>query len=411
MKKIFLIQMLCFVFAFAAVAGENLSLAPLTQGDFGASSIQTLQKKSGGPVGPVVSQDPVSFSWNFKKEDPQPVLNYEPAVQRSKGFVMTVSGQDLNNGISLPLTQSEALVRLNPLSEDGALKSSWSIHPRDLVLVDGEGRVFDQGRGMEHLVDADSLAQSKSSGFPMGTSAFRVASDVVPGDVTLFSDRALEPNQMYAVHVLEKQSDISLLTKTASDTAFAGNNMTIFADFEGDADMAALSGTVIAPDGRQWPISFENGKALFRVPGDVSGQDGLFQVRVDAEGVTADSPVKRSGQTAFAVTVPTARLMDGVSVERSGEDLALAFQVEAAAAGRYEVRGMLYADLGDGEMRAVAMAHAADYLEPGNQALVLEYGAVPMAVRYEVRDLRLIHVDQMSVLHRQQVGVRLPLEK
>lgn len=80
-----------------------------------------------------------------------------------------------------------------------------------------------------------------------------------------------------------------------------------------------------------------------------------------------------------------------------------------AQAGDLETRALLYGTV-DGELRALAVAHAAQWLEPGSQSLVLRFAAGLLAGAsgpYELRDLTLLDQGRMGVLQRQQRGVSI----
>ena len=95
-----------------------------------------------------------------------------------------------------------------------------------------------------------------------------------------------------------------------------------------------------------------------------------------------------------------------------GRRFGLSLGVEAVAASRYEVRGVLFGSGANGELLPAAVGHAAAWLEPGHgtvelrfdQALVDDSG---LRAPFEIRDLRLIDQGTMGLLHRQARGLVL----
>lgn len=105
--------------------------------------------------------------------------------------------------------------------------------------------------------------------------------------------------------------------------------------------------------------------------------------------------------------MPQARLDGNVNLLDRADQLVARFGVEVGAAGRYEVRALLYGMVG-GAMAPVAVAHSAAWLEPGAGTIELAYDAALLAgVRgpYELRDLSLLDQSRVGLLHRQQRGL------
>jgi hypothetical protein len=109
------------------------------------------------------------------------------------------------------------------------------------------------------------------------------------------------------------------------------------------------------------------------------------------------------------VSVPVARFDGSVVRERAAEGLAVRIGVEAAAASRYGVSGVLYGTGADGVLRPVALAQSATWLTAGHGNIVLRYDAASLSLGapWEVRDLRLVNQADLSVQERRERAISL----
>jgi len=134
---------------------------------------------------------------------------------------------------------------------------------------------------------------------------------------------------------------------------------------------------------------------------------------VRAEGRQGEAHVVRTARTAFACSLPTA-VLGGDAAVRSGEaGVEIALAVDVTTAGRYDASGVLYGTDAKGQLRPLALAHAANWLDPGRAALTLTFDAARLeaarlAAPFELRDLRLADQGRMGVLHRQSRALTLP---
>ena len=137
----------------------------------------------------------------------------------------------------------------------------------------------------------------------------------------------------------------------------------------------------------------------------------MWEVHLTADAEVDGVVVRRNTRTAFQVAVPTARFNGDVDINANRDSVFASLGVDVAEAGRYEARAILFATDKAGEMRPVSVAHQATVIEAGNGILELEFDfasieAAGLAAPYELRDLRLIHQNSMSILHRQKSAVK-----
>ena len=347
---------------------------------------------------------PLAFAWAL---DPaRPLQATAPPIAVSRSYWQQVDGGGLQRGIELPLTAADAVVHVSPAPDARPL-------PADaLTLRDPAGHIAVVRRG-----DARQL---QDAGMPVagGSSMLRTDAGSVPGAYRLQSTQA---QGRYVVQVVEPRSPLRLEVQASQTQAFAGGRLQVQAwlldDTATAAQRAARHGSLggeallVAPDGRSWPFALlrrRDGRlaADVRIPAAGSTVQGLWELQVFVQA----GGVLRDGKIAFAVARPTARFAGHAAPDPASRRVSLPLQV--AAAGRYEVRGTLYATAAvDGLLKPVAQAHAAAWFDSaGRGELVLPFNqaALPagFGAPYELRDLTLHDQSRMAPIESRAQALR-----
>ena len=358
------------------------------------------------------AHEAVAVSWAL---DPAQRLadSPEPFTSRSREYFVDVSAEDLRQGVAIYTSQPGALVRLNP-APSGAGETAAAIAPQALVVTDPTGRSFGGGSGMDLVVGADRL---KAAGAPFaeGTSAFRLRAGLGAGAFELRADAlGAASDRRFVMHVFDQGSAAELELRTAATDYLHGQTLVVEAALvEEGRRMPArrIEGFVTSPAGRAWPLVFRpagGGLQRARLVLDAFEEPapGLWQVHASLRGRSSGHAILRSGRTAFACAVPSARLSGGAEIDSSPQGLSIRLEVAAASASRYEVRGVLYGTAADGTLRPAGIAHSAAWLAAGTGSLTLDFGPEvvadsALAAPFELRDLRLLDQVAMGLLHRQ----------
>ena len=171
-----------------------------------------------------------------------------------------------------------------------------------------------------------------------------------------------------------------------------------------------------SPDGRSIDVVFARGKdgrysADVALPADAGNGLALWEAHTFAVAKHDGALVARDAKTSFAVSKPTARLGDAIATETKRDGVTVTLPVEAASAGRFEVRGVLYGSAKDGTMHPFAVAHAARWMDPGQGRITLKFGADVMpsglAAPYELRDLSLNDQARLGQLETRARALRI----
>ena len=404
--KTLMILALMFLSLFTT-AGEG-KLAPLALGDLAATEVVGEPVRAKRPDSHRAG--PVAMSWAIAPDNPLD-LAPQPYTAESKGYFLRLQGTDLLDGVALPVTHPGALIRMTSAGPAG--KRSTPIRGSDLVFVNQSGEAFSGGRGIRPVLDTDQVPQRKTA-FAPGTNVFQLHEVMGTGEFFIFSDDQTLADRQLTIEVLELRSPVSLRLQTRRDAYFMGQEVTVDAALL-DAGLpmnASYQGQLMGPDGTTLPLTFENGTGSATLPTTRGDFRGLWKVRVTAMSENGEQVVLREAHTAFAMARPTARLTGDLITNQDHHGITATLNVDVAAAGRYELRGILFGTDSGGQQVPLAIAHAADWLSPGATSLALNFEAGLLAheeagAPYTVKDLRLIHQNRMSLLHRQQTGFHI----
>jgi hypothetical protein len=355
---------------------------------------------------PVVSQDPVNFAWAL---DPDLILKTPtPHLATSRQYRLVVDGADLRSGVELPLTGPGAILRFNPTD------TAASVDPSTIRLAAPGGREISADDGLESLVDAAAM---KASGAPFveGTSAVRVVADV-RGRATLSAEAS---DGRWVVSVFEPESRFQLEAQASALSYLTGDTATATVSLIGAYDVRAdtVTGSLVSPDGATLTASLARlGDNTWRIEAELPAGDlrpgALWEFQMTASGRSGDLEVRRDIATAFAVVAPVAR-MSALPTRRAFDDgIGLVAPVEASAAGRYEVRAVVWGTDAEGSLRPAAMVHSARYLPAGHGEIELTVDGNILTTHglkapWQVRGLQLMDQGRMGLLHELSESLNL----
>lgn len=342
---------------------------------------------------------PVAVAWAM---DPAAALAVDaPYLAQSREYWSAVDAGELKAGFALTTTAPGALVRISPSD----YTKSGSVDPGEVRLL-REGQPL-AASAFKRLASAGEL---KAAGMDVPDGSVIVQLDEAVGQGR-FQLQLSKASGRYLVHVFEPRSDLVLKAQADRSRLLAGDSIEVAATLQ--QGKSALAGGVmqaqlVSPSGQTWTMQFANGKATGQLPVDADPTPGLWEVQLFAGAASKDGPVQRDARTAIEVSQPTARLGGDYGFDPGAMKFSLPVQV--AAAGRYEVRGVLYATNASGETRPVAQAHSANWLESGERKLDLDFGPgnVPMGygAPFELRLLELKDQTRLGTLETRELALR-----
>ncbi len=375
-------------------------LAPAAQ-DLVATELVTNMAKRAADTS--LDRSPVAVSWPL---DAQKALDARPQahVAQSREYWIDASETQMQNGVRLKLSAPGAVVRITPHAGNTA------ISPDDVQWRVGS-RQLSKATAIRSIANADEL-HAAGMDVPQGSVVMKLG-DAVRGSAQLAVPTA---RGAYLVHVFEPESPIVLSLAATRDSIAGGERLGFRAQLDGAA-LERIGGLISAPDGYSQDVDFvrqADGSYLASVTPDRAHAGGAGLWEMHAFGVTKGvDGVARDAKTAFAVSMPVARLDGHVGREphtAKQAGLSLRIGVEASTASRYALSGVLYGTGSDGQMHPVAMAQSAAWLSPGHGNITLRYDAASLSLSspWEVRDLRLVNQADFSLQERRERALLLP---
>jgi hypothetical protein len=343
--------------------------------------------------GTSIERKPLTFVWALNPADA--LTAPAPLQASSREYWQTVDASALAKGVVLPTTAEGALIRISPAAGAAELQGTG------IAVSDGHHAI-----AIARQAEAQTLLKA---GMPVspGTQVLRLGAGSGAGQAVL---RAANARGNYVVHVFEPNSDLELQAQPARNAVLAGQplRVAVSARHAGVNTGLQAQALLVAPDGSstQVPVQAERDGRMAAVFTPALGNarsPGLWELQVFA---VVDG-VPRDVRTAFAVAQPTARFSGSAQTHAN---LQVNLPVEAASPGRYEARGTLYATGPDGQLRPVAQAHAAAWMNPGRHALVLPYAKAQVpagyGAPYEIRQLELHDQSRMAPLESRARALR-----
>jgi Domain of unknown function (DUF4785) len=392
--------------------------APATVARPGAASLVVANPDGpGGPGFGAPQREAVALSWAATATANAAIdTEVKPFLGKSQEYYRKVSGAELNRGVDLHTSSPRALVRLQAVGAIGQHEME-AIQPKFLTVTDSAGKQHVNGAAMESIVDAAQLVKADLP-FAASTSAFRLNAAMGQGKMTLKADK-LNETQDYLIHVTEPDSPFTQTLQTGAGLYLHGQNLVVStALLEAGSKkhaIGALKAELVSPSGRVFPLKFarrdgQNYEAQIRLDANETPTPGLWEVHSHIEANIKGQVVRRSTRVALPVALPVARLTGAANLQagKRGE-LSVVLGVEAASAGRYEARGLLYGTVG-GKLVPLAVAHSAKWIDGGKGEIDLSFNAALLqgsSAPYEVRDLVLNDQGYFTTLHKQARGLTL----
>jgi len=326
----------------------------------------------------------------------------KPYVAQSREFWSEVDENELRAGMKFTTTAPGALVRLSP---QGGARAA--LDPAGVLIRSG---------GKSLRADANAIADTRAlraAGMDVtdGTLAMRLSPVAGRGQLEIAAPHA---HGRYLVHVFDPNSAVVLAFAADRDTVLVGSTVTFHAAIDG-RDLKHASGLVTAPDGFSADLKFSrnaDGSFSARFTPDAAHAIGpqLWEAHVFTATNDGKLGVLRDAKTAFAVSAPIAHLAGAAESHSDASGVHATFDIEAGAASRFQITGVLYGTASDGALRPIALAQSAAWLDAGNGGIGLGFDADIVAASglhapFEVRDLRLVDQATMSLIERRERGL------
>ncbi len=353
-----------------------------------------------------IEQQAVHFS---QKVFPKSQLSLQAHAYESISdeYWLEVTGEQLNKGLNLDISNPGALIRLSAKQiKNGSSVLGLAIDPSKVQLLKNNQVLqtpFKQTISQQQLATANVFPNS---------SAMQLDKSMGKGTFTLQVNQPLNVKQHYMVNVKEKNSPYKLHLSIAKQSYLAGEKITFnsFVNNTANKNLAKLTTNVNnayiqTPSGEKFNVNLQksNGKFQVQVPqSNLPAKRGaLYELYVNSQANDKGIKIRRNAKVAFAIAQPTARLQSNFSVNGK----AASINLNVASEGRYEVSGLVYGTSKNGTQLPIMISRSAYYLQPGEQVVQLKFdpkilAASGLQAPFTVKQLRLMDQSRMALLQQ-----------
>lgn len=347
-----------------------------------------------------LSKEPLQDKWSISTQTLETKVSN---LQKSYGFRKKVDGKTLAQGIVLPITAPEAIIRIVPLG-------NYDIPA--LHLLTNQNKMLTLEDASKHYTENGLFGNEQFSTHRQRLLVLKP--ELGAGDFLLQSD-APRANQSYLISVTEQGSSTYMEVSTDKLHYQYGQNLhAMIAIHEDLSDVSErdVSAVAIGPEGQEIPLDIRKvAKRQFEATATLDSEQNdrgeNWYVEVTANIKVGDRKIPRNGHAAFSYTVPSASLTGVRKI--SSKPLSFIATVDVATASRYALQSVLYRKTAKGAILPVETSQRAQWLEPGKQIIQFtfdnsrQFAEDSLFIGY----FRLTDYGQMSCVYQYTAPIKL----
>ncbi|MEO2268956.1 DUF4785 domain-containing protein [Pseudoalteromonas sp. YIC-656] len=332
--------------------------------------------------------------YQFPQVQSAPATQLQTLEKDSVEYWQQVSGKELKRGVPVFVHQADHLIRVAPKAR---FENGEVIKPYDLQL--DKFSVRDANSQMQLPMQALAARQQmQEAGFSDGSVGLKLGQVNGKGKPMLQTSQALNDNDMYLVHVVEKGSSNALHAKTAFKLQQHQQKLAMQLKMGQqrlkDKDVHL---TLVSPEGEHIAAQYQNGEAVFAQPlSYIGAAQGYYELEATVNTVINGQAVKRSVKMPFVQSEQTIT-MQNAKVQSLGNNRYQAnVPVVVEDDGRFAIRATLTGRGDNGERVKLATVEVAKAMS-GSDTFVMPFTASAAAkAPFELVDIEL--TDQTRML-------------
>ncbi|MCJ8302437.1 DUF4785 domain-containing protein [Shewanella sp.] len=389
------------------------SLSAPQQGDFSVTDVTE-------PQLPPINSSRESLS--FISVPAKTLIISPPSDSHSSSsdeYWTTVTGAELNRGVSLSISQASSVIRISPRADtsSGALMHSQAISPDKIQLInlDNKSSASKSSSNIHSLADPQALA---TAGLTDDSSALIMSSSAKPGKYQLKVSVPLAPKSSYLVNVKEKHSPYQLKLTSKFRVSSLSRSLDFNISLTNSDQALRPTASLKHSDGSYQTLKLvsNHGQWQAQLPETLampSSNQGLSEIQIDMQTRVNGIEVIRTVKTAFKQFVPSAKIQQQVNTRwREGVPVSIAFSLDIAAQGRFALSGYLTGSDASGQDKTILKTESANWLTLDNSAMLLKLDPQliqesGLSAPFKLMGLELKDQGQMARLSYQQEALIL----
>ncbi|QDO85553.1 DUF4785 family protein [Shewanella psychropiezotolerans] len=337
----------------------------------------------------------------------------------SDEYWTTVTGAELNRGVSLSISQASSVIRISPRADtsSGSLMHSQAISPDRIQLINLNNKpgASKSSSNIHSLADPQALA---TAGLTDDSSALTMSSSAKPGKYQLKVSEHLAPKSSYLVNVKEKHSPYQLMLTSKFRVSSQARSLDFNVSLTNSDHSLKPTASLKHSDGSYQTLKLvsNNGQWQAQLPDTLampSSNRGLSEIQIDTQTLVNGIEVIRTVKTAFKQFVPSAKIQQQVNTRwREGVPISISFSLDIAEEGRFALSGYLTGSDASGQDKTILKTESANWLTLDNSAMLLKLDPLliqesGLSTPFKLMGLELKDQGQMARLSYQQEALIL----
>ncbi|RUR07333.1 DUF4785 domain-containing protein [Legionella sp. km772] len=346
-----------------------------------------------------LSHELLKDSWLLVNQPLPPISSNK---QQSYSYRQKVSTEELQKGVALSLLGSRAIIRVSPINKAPSLALSLKTPSQKTMSLQEASSLYSENQSLE------------PSFSPNNETIVQIKPELGKGSFILKSLGQDHNNSSYMINVLDKFSLTHLDVETKSLFYHYGDILRVHInlnDEDNDYDAEDIEAFLVDPAGKTIPMmvkeinpnQFEASHLLTSEQSD-NGENWYVKVEVEAE--CGEGTIKRSGQTAFSYSIPSATLIE--LKKQASSPLTFSAKVNVATASRYSLQGVLFKKTAQ-SLNALETAQTGIWLEPGIHSIEFTFDNSAQLAEDQLYlgNLRLIDYGQLKMVYQYDKPIQL----
>ncbi|MBS3797096.1 DUF4785 domain-containing protein [Pseudoalteromonas sp. BDTF-M6] len=332
--------------------------------------------------------------YQFPQVQATPATPLRSLEKTSVEYWQQVSGKELKQGVPVFVNQADHLIRVAPKAR---FENGEVIKPYDLQLDKFSVRDAQSQR----LMPVQAIAareQMQQAGFNDGSVGLKLGQINGKGQPMLHTTQALNDQDIYLVHVIEKGSGNALQARTqftlSEHQQRLGVELNMGSQKLQDKNVQLK---LHSPTGERIGARYQGGEAIFDQPLTYLGAaNGYYELEASVDTQVNGKKVKRSVKMPFVHSMQTISMSDAKVQALGGNQYRASVPVEVTDSGRYAIRATLTGRADNGERIRLATVEVAKELDSNGQFLMPFSATQGANAPYRLVDIEL--TDQTRML-------------
>lgn len=325
-------------------------------------------------------------------------------LQKSYGYRVLVTMEDLRNGLTLNTLAPGAVVRITPLQDKVLPTIKLKTPSNQLLSLKEASALFSEDEAL-----SEKLMSTKHQTMLQIKPALGAGPFVLKG-----SSKTGNKADKFLVSVLDKFSATSISVETENLHYQYGDKITALITLNDDdgSTIDDIEAAIISPQGQSIPLNlskvgYNRYKGTTNLLSEVNDHGENWYVEASLKAENNIHVVQRSGHSAFSYSVPSASL---IAVKKiASKPLTFVATIDVATPSRYALQSVLFRRSSSGETKPIETSQKAQWLDSGKQVIQFTFDNSHQFTEdtLYLGYLRLIDYGQLKTVHQFNQPIKL----